>query len=411
MPEAETQIRQGITTSVVGQDGGSQFPLETFFQEVTRKRVALNIASFVGHGAIRNRVTGADFKRPVTPEELEKMCALVEQEMQAGALGLSSGLEYDPGFYSTTEELVALSKVAAKHGGIYISHLRDEGNGALESVRELIRIAEEARIPAQISHIKLGTANVWGKAKEVLKMMEDANRRGLAISADVYPYLYWQSTITVLTLSRDWENRAVWEQALAEVGGASHVLLSNYTPDPAWAGKTLAEIAESVRKDPIAVIQEIVRKTHGPGVKERESVVVTAMTEGDLRAFLSAKRIMFCSDGGLRGSHPRGAGTYPRILGHYVREQRVLKLEEAIRKMTSLPARRMGFSDRGLLKPGMKADVVLFDPKTILDMATTKSPTAPPIGVSSVLVNGVPVLDGDKITGARPGRALRRKGG
>jgi N-acyl-D-amino-acid deacylase len=407
-PTAETQIRQGITTSIVGQDGGSHLPLAAWFAEVRKTHVALNIASFVGHGTVRSAATGKDYKRPVTPAELTKMEALVEQEMQSGALGLSSGLEYDPGYYSTTEELIALARVAGQHGGLYISHVRDEGNEALTSFRELIRIAEEAHLPAQISHIKLGTSHVWGKAPQVLQMMEEANRRGVDISADVYPYLYWQSTLTVLTLDRNWENRAIWEKGLAEVGGAGHVLLSSYTPDAAWQGKTIAQIAAMTGRDPISVIQEIVRKTHGEGVTARESVVVTAMTDDDLKQFIASPRIMFCTDGGLRGTHPRGAGSYPRILGHYVRALKVIPLEEAIRKMTSLPARRMSIPDRGALQVGKKADIVIFDAGKVLDKATTANPTAPPVGLSTVLVNGVPVLEAGKMTGARPGMVLRR---
>jgi N-acyl-D-amino-acid deacylase len=408
MPDAETQIRQGITTAIVGQDGGSRIPLQKFFDEVQTKRVALNLASFAGHGAIRRQALGEDYKRPATAQELARMRALVGQEMKAGALGLSTGLEYDPGLYATTEEVAACAKVAAADGGIYISHVRDEEKEAIASFREVIRIAEEARLPAQISHIKLGSSPVWGKADETLRLMDDANKRGLDITADVYPYTYWQSTITVIIPTRNWDDRAAWEKGLAEIGGPKNVLLSTYTPDPSWTGKTLAALAQSTKKDPVTVIQEIVRKTHGAGAKGRESVVVTAMQEEDLRRFLAAPRVMFCTDGGLRGTHPRGAGTYPRILGRYVREQRVIPLEEAIRKMTSLPAWRMGFADRGTIAPGKKADLVLFDPAAVADTATTASPTSPPVGLPYVLVNGVLVLDGGEMTGARPGRVLRR---
>jgi N-acyl-D-amino-acid deacylase len=409
MPEAETQIRQGITTAIVGQDGGSSLPLAAFFESLEAKHVALNLASFVGHGTLRRRAMGADYKRAVTPAELAEMESLLEQEMKAGGLGLSSGLEYDPGFYSTTEELIACAKVAARYDGLYISHVRDEANEVFRAFRELIRIAEEARLPAQISHIKLGSNRVWGRAGEAIRLIDDASRRGLDVTADVYPYLYWQSTITALIPTRDWENRAVWEKGLAEVGGARHVLLTDYSPDPAWAGKTIAEIAGRTGKDPVTVIQEIVHRTHGEETGGREGVVVTAMTEEDLRRFIAAPRVMFCTDGGLRSKHPRGAGTYPRLLGRYVREQHVISLEEAVRKMTSFPARRMGFRDRGTIRPGMKADVVVFDPKKVLDTATPADPTAKPVGISHVLVNGVPVLDDGKLTGERPGIVLRHK--
>jgi len=279
----------------------------------------------------------------------------------------------------------------------------------LASFRELIRIAEEARLPAQISHIKLGSSNVWGKANEILQLMKQAQRRGVDVTADVYPYTYWRSTITVITPTRDWADRAAWQKGLDEIGGAGNVLLSTYTPDAAWQGKTLAQIARSTGKDAITIIQEIVKNTHGEGATGREGVVVTAMQESDLRRFIAAPDIMFCTDGGLSGSHPRAAGTYPRILGRYVRQWHVLTLEEAIRKMTSLPARRMGFTNRGVLKRGMKADVVVFDANRVLDTATVANPMAQPVGLSYVIVNGVPVLKAGRITGAHPGMILRRE--
>lgn len=406
-PDAETQIRQGITTSVVGQDGGSHFPLASWFAEVEAKHVALNIASFVGHGTVRTEVTGKEYKRVTTPEEQRRMADLVTQEMQAGGLGLSSGLEYDPGFYSTTDELIACAKAAAKYHGIYISHVRDEGDKAFESFQELITIAEKGGLPAQISHIKLDTSPVWNKAPDVLTMMRDAHKRGLDISADVYPYTYWQSTIIVLIPTRDWSDRKAWETGLAEVGGPEHVRLTTYTPDAAWSGKTIAEIAAMTGRDAIGIVQEVVQKTHGAGATGSESVVVTAMTESDLGKFIAAPGIMFCTDGSLRPSHPRGAGSFPRILGEYVRTQHLLTFEEAIRKATSLPAARFGFQRRGRIARGMKADIVLFDPAAVQDKATVAAPAAAPVGLPTVLVNGIPVLENGRITGAHPGAVLR----
>lgn len=409
-PDAETQIRQGITTSIVGQDGSSHMPLADWFSALEKRHVALNIASFVGHGTIRREVLGPEYKRPATPAELTRMEALVEQEMKSGGLGLSSGLEYDPGFYSTTEELIGCGQAASKQGGIYISHVRDEGNDALKSFSELIRIGDEGKLPAQISHIKLDTQPVWGKAGDALKLMADARSRGVDISADVYPYVYWQSTIMVLIPSRDWDNRSLWEKGLADVGGPEHILLSGYSPDPSWQGKTIAQIAELSHKDPISVIQQVVHTAHDPGKTETESVVVTAMTDSDLAAFIADPYIMFCSDGSLHGSHPRGAGSFPRILGVYVREKHVLSLEQAVHKMTDLAARRMGFHDRGLIRPGMKADIVLFNAATVRDTATTAQPQSPPVGIPYVLVNGVPVIDNGAVTGQHPGMVLRRTG-
>ena len=408
-PDAETQIRQGITTAIVGQDGGSNLPLADWFEKLRKKPVALNLASFVGHGTVRGQVMGKDYKRKATPAEVQKMAALVTQEMKAGALGLSSGLEYDPGLYAATDEVIALARAASKHHGIYISHVRDEENEALASFQELIQIAREAQLPAQISHLKLASSPVWGKTGDVFQLMDDARKRGLDITADVYPYTYWQSSIVVIIPTREWGNRALWETGLKEIGGAGNVLLSRYEPDPAWQGKTIAEISKLTSKDPVTVIQEIVAKTHGDK-PAGESVVVTAMQERDLKALIAHPRVMFCTDGGLRGSHPRGAGSYPRVLGKYVRDEKVLPLEEAVRKMTSFPAWRMGLRDRGALKPGKKADVVLFDPKTVRDTATPKDPRSAPVGLTDVLVNGVPVLQGGKLTGARPGQVLKRGG-
>jgi N-acyl-D-amino-acid deacylase len=279
-PDAETQVRQGITTSIVGQDGSSRLPLAGFFTSLKSRPTAINLASFVGHGTLRREVMGSDYKRPATPAEIAKMVELAENEMKTGAFGLSSGLEYDPGYYSTTEELVACARIARKYGGIYISHVRDEANKAFEAFREVITIAREAQIPAQISHIKLGSTQVWGRADEVLKLMGDARRDGLDISADVYPYLYWHSTITVLIPTRDWSDRAAWEKGLAEVGGAKNVLLSTYTPDATWQGKTLAEISSATGKDAVTIIQEVIAKTRGEGATGRQAVIVTSMIEG-----------------------------------------------------------------------------------------------------------------------------------
>ncbi len=286
-PDAETQIRQGITTALVGQDGSSRLPLGQFFGSLKQRPAAINIASFVGHGTLRREVMGADHKRAATAAEIARMAQLADSEMKAGAFGLSSGLEYDPGYYSTTAELVACARVAKKYGGIYISHVRDEADKSFDSFREVIAIAREAQIPAQISHIKLGSTKVWGQAAEVLQLMADARRSGLDVSADVYPYLYWQSTITVLIPTRDWSDRAAWETGLAAVGGAKNVLLSTYTPDAAWQGKTLSEIAAATGMDPVTIIQEVIAKTRADGATGRQAVIVTSMIENDLKKFIA----------------------------------------------------------------------------------------------------------------------------
>ena len=402
-PTAASQITQGITTAVVGQDGGWAGPITDTFARLRATRPALNFAVFSGHGGIRGRVLGKDFKRAATADEIARMAALVDADMRAGALGLSSGLEYDPGYYSTTDELIELNRPVGRVRGVTISHVRDEADKAFEAFEELQRVARESGAHGQISHIKLGSAAVWGKAAEVC-----ARFIGPSASADVYPYTFWQSTMAALTPSRAWERRDIWVKALADVGGAKNVRLTNYSPEPKWVGKTLLELSSQTHRDPISLIQEILRKTHLPGKEGSESVAVQAMTEADLQTFIRHPRVMFCSDGQIGGSHPRGAGSFPRVLGRYVRELRVLTLQEAVRRMTSLPAATLGLSNRGLVRAGYAADIVIFDPKTIADRATAKDPTLLSVGVRDVLVSGVPVLAGGRTIGARSGRVLLR---
>lgn len=400
--DAETQIRQGITTAVVGEDGFSHFPLAEWWTKLGRQPASINFASFTGQGTIRQVVMGMATRKP-TARELLKMKHLVAQDMANGALGLSTGLEYEPGRYANTDELVALSKVAAKRGGIYISHVRNEDNQAFQAFQELVQIGRRAKMPAEINHIKLCSARVWGRAPEVLRLMK-ANH----VTADVYPYTYWHSTIRVIIPTEEFGNRALWEQGLKDVGGPGHVLLANYSPDPSWAGKTIQQLSDAKGIDPITLIQQIIENCYGKGKKGSEGVIVTAMSEEDVTTFVKSPDIMFCSDGGLHDTHPRGAGSFPRVLGVYVRDRHTLPLPEAIRKMTSLPAWRFGFRDRGTLAVGKKADIVIFDPATVADTATVEHPEAKPVGLETVLVNGTVVLDHGNPTHAHPGRALKR---
>lgn len=401
-PDAETQVRQGITTAVVGVDGFSNYPLRDWFGRLTRHPAALNFASYVGHGTARTAVMG-DEARLSTPEEKRAMAQIVDREIRDGAIGLSSGLEYQPSRYADTAEVIALAK-AVRNRGPYASHMRNEDNTTFEAVDELVKIAQEGGLPAQIDHIKLGSARVWGRTDDVFARMARAD-----VQADVYPYLYWQSTIRVIIPTEEFANRALWTQGLADIGGPEHVLLTTFTPDPTWQGKTIAILAAEQKKDPIALIQEIIARCYAPGAEGKESVVVTAMSEADLEAFIRNPKVSFCSDGGLHGTHPRGAGSFPRILGRYVRERGTIPLSEAIRKMTLLPATRFGLKDRGLVAKGKKADLVLFDPSTVRDTATTASPEAKPLGLPTVIVNGVPVLRDGTITHAHPGRPLPRR--
>lgn len=404
-PDAETHIRQGVTTSFVGEDGFSSYPLGKWFDKLRQHPSALNFGSFVGEGTIRKQVMGMATRKP-TPAELQQMRELIDQEMRSGARGLSTGLEYEPNRYADTDEVVACAAVAARRHGMYISHVRNEDNHAFESFHELVEVARRAHMPGEINHIKIASTRVWHRENEVDRLMADAAKNHLDITADVYPYLFWQSTIRVVIMTEQFDDRAQWEQGIKDVDGPQNIRLTSYSVNPAWAGKTLAEISEMTGKDPITLAQEIIASCYGPGKKGTESVVVTAMSEDDLKRFIANPKISFCSDGGLHGTHPRGAGSFPRVLGVYVREQKVIPLAEAIRKMTSLPAWRFGLADRGRIAPGMKADITIFDPNTVIDTATVERPESPPIGIPTVIVNGVPVLLDGQVTHVHPGRPL-----
>jgi N-acyl-D-amino-acid deacylase len=402
-PEAASQLRQGITTTLVGQDGASDLPVSGFLDEIERVRPAINFATSVGHGSVRRVVMGSDFARAATPAEIAIMEALVDRGMRDGAAGLSSGLEYDPGFYATLDELVALARVVARHGGLYSSHVRDEENEFAKAWGEAIEVGRRAGVPVEISHLKAASKPVWGRVGEGLRLMEAARAEGLAVMGDWYPYPYWQSAMYVLIPDRDFENRQKWALGLDEIGGAQNVLVTGYRPDPSLNGKTLAQIAEARGVDPPSLIVEMVRAA-GPGI----GIIGTSMDEGDMRAILAHPQTLICSDGQLAGRHPRGYNAFPRVLGRYVREQKVLTLEEAVAKMTGRSAAQLGLADRGVVAVGRKADLVIFDPATVADRGTPADPAAAPVGIDVVIVNGEVVLDRGTITAARPGRALRR---
>ncbi len=408
--DAATQTRQGVTTMLVGQDGESSFPLRDFFSKLAATPPALNVASMVGHATVRAQAMGKDLFRPSTPAELAQMKSVLATELQAGAFGLSTGLEYEEGHFATTEEVVELSKVAASSGGFYISHVRDEGNEVFKSYDEILRIGREARIPVEITHIKLGSTPMWHLAAERMpEYLQTAQREHIDLRADVYPYTYWHSGIRVLVTDRDFFNPVKVTRALADNGGAAAIRLAHYSPEPALAGKTLAEIATIWNLSEVDTYMRIVKATMAEvdSDVEMEDIIGTSMSEDDVRWFVAQPWISFCSDGELHGAHPRGAGTFPRILGRYVREQGVLPLELAVHKMTGLSAQRLGLTDRGRIAPGYVADLVLFDPATVIDLSTIENPEQPPLGIPAVMVSGEWVIDAGKPTGKHPGQVLR----
>jgi N-acyl-D-amino-acid deacylase len=399
-PSATTQVSQGITTVVLGQDGSSAFPVGDYLRKLDASPVAVNVATFVGQATLRRKVM-SDTDREGTPEEIRAMAAHVDEAMRDGAFGVSTGLEYETAKKSTTDEVIALARAAAPYNGIYMSHVRDEAQLTFDSFREALRIGETAGVPVQISHIKMGSVSVWGRAGEAARMIDDARARGVDVTADVYPYDAWHSTIRVLVPSGRHDDPNDVAAAIAETGGADRVLIVNCKAHPDYEFKTLKQIADSQNATPVSIYMQIVRDGGA-------TIVGQSMKEEDMRVFYSQPWVMVGSDGGIGLRHPRGAGTYPRILGRYVRELKWFTLEEAVRKMTSLPAKRLRLRDRGLIKPGMKADLVLFDAARIIDRSTFQDPQRLAEGVERVFVNGVEVWRAGAVTGAKPGVALRR---
>jgi len=407
-PLAETQIAQGITTLVIGADGDSPWPVLDWVRKVRELHTSLNVATFAGHATIREQVLGKDFKRFSTPQEIASMQQLTAEAMQQQALGLSSGLEYEVGSYSNTEELIALAKIAAASGGIYMTHIRDEADKSFEALNEEIAIGENAHIPIEHSHIKLGTVGVQGKAAEYIKVIEAARKRGVDFLADCYPYDAWHSDLKVTVPDKQYENPKSVARALADVGGASHITITEFKPHPEYAGHTIADLAKAANLSDVDMFIRLIRE--GDAANTEAIIIGQSMIESDIQAFYHQPWVMVASDGGIASSHPRGAGTFPRVLGLYVREKHWLTLPEAVHKMTGLPAQRLGWKDRGLIKKGHAADLVLFNPDTIIDRSTYKDPQALPLGIEKVFVNGTLVWDHGKATGSRPGIVLGRAG-
>ena len=402
-PQAETQVSQGITTLVLGPDGDSPWPIAAFLAEVEKAPAAVNVMTMVGHETVRSLVMGKDFRRKATPEEVAKMAALVEQGMREGALGLSSGLEYDVGSYASTDELVALSKATAPFGGFYMTHSRDEADKSFEAMAEAIEISDRGGVPLDISHIKLATVGVWGRARDAVALVDRARARGQDVTADCYPYEAWHSNIEVLVPNKQYFDPPSVERALSDVGGPSHITITACKAHPGYAGRNLEQIARAEGVTPVALFSQIVKDGGA-------DVIGHSMKTEDVETFYRQPWVMVASDGGIDAAHPRGAGTFTRVLGRFVRERHLFTLEEAIRKMTSLPASRVRLADRGRIAPGMKADLVLFNPQTVIDRSTFEDPQKLSEGIELVVVNGETVWSGGKPTGAKPGRALRGRG-
>lgn len=412
-PDALGAVSQGITTIVAGNDGSHPLPLAAQLDTLAKAGHAINVAYYAGHGSIREAVLGDDFERKATSAEVDSMAAILRRELDAGALGLSTGLEYDPGIYSDRTEVLALAKVAASAGGRYISHIRSEDRWFWDSIDEIIAIGREAKLPVQVSHIKLAMVSLWGRADSLIALMDTARARGVDITADIYPYTYWQSTLTVLFPKRDFENRREANLVLREISQPEGLLIGEFEANPAYRGKTVLEISKMRREDPASTLMGLIReslaweKAH-PG-ESGETVVATSMDEGDIAKLMAWEHTNICSDGSLNGAHPRGFGAFPRVLGKYVREEKVVSLEEAVHKMTGLSAKHVGLARRGTIAAGQFADLVLFDPATVADRATPAEPHLVSTGVARVWVNGRTVWQEGAPVPNRAGRVLRRQ--
>jgi N-acyl-D-amino-acid deacylase len=456
---SQGDIRQGVTTEIFG-EGSSMGPmngamkkrayeqmgdikyeitwttLSEYLKDLERRGISTNVASFIGATTIREHVIGLEDKKP-TPEQLEQMRTLVRQEMEAGALGIGSSLIYAPAFYATTEELIELCKVAGQYRGKYISHMRSEGNRLIEAVDELIRISRDANIPAEIYHLKAAGQANWPKMDEVIAKVEAARKDGLKITADMYTYPAGATGLDAamppwvldggyeeaFKRLRDPETRRKiaqairtggndWENLYLAAGSADRVILIEFKNDALkpLTGKTLSEVAKMRGEDPVDTIMNLVLED-----QSRVGTVYFMMSEDNLRKQIKLPWVSFGSDAASMSpeppftkssAHPRAYGNFARLLGRYVREEKVIPLQEAVRRLTGLPATNLELDRRGFLREGMFADIVLFDPATIADRATFDKPHQFAVGMRHVFVNGTHVLKDGEHTGAKPGRAL-----
>ena len=409
--DALAKIAQGITTAVVGQDGDAPYPLADFFGALEATPPKVNIAAYAGHNTLRDEVMGADFRRAANDDEIKAMSALLEGELAAGALGLSTGLEYEPGIHSETREVVQLAQLTADAGGRYISHIRSEDRWFDDALEEIIQIGRATGMPVQISHLKLAMASQWGRAPWVIERLNAARQEGIDLTADIYPYTYWQSHMMVLLPERDPLDLDAIDFVMAELAPPDGIIFTHFPAEPDYVGMTLTEVAAAREQRPAEAFSALAQMSiaHEDATGEMGDMMIgTSMRDDDIAAFIAWPHTNICTDGSLRDRHPRGAGSFPRVLARYVREQGVLSLESAIHHMTGLSAQHMGFVERGVIAPGMMADLVLFNPNTVRDRATTSEPFASSKGIHSVWVAGERVLHEGEVSKTFPGRVIRR---
>ena len=430
VPTADNYVRQGVTTVMEGPDGSSPVPLAPFLAKLDALKKSVNIGSFIGQGSVRSAVIG-DVDRKATADEIRKMQTLVEQGMKDGAFGMTTGLFYVPGTFTPTGEIVELARVAGRFGGIHTSHQRDDASRVVDSVKETIRIGEEGGLPTQVTHHKVvGRAN-WGKSVETLRLVDEARARGVDVTIDQYPYTASSTSIAAALLpawaleggreatarrlrdpaERDRIKTASVAMIRDERGGGdpANVQLASCSFDPSLAGKTLADLTRQRGMQP--TLENAAEATMWIVEQGGCQGIFHAMSEEDVVRILRHPATMIASDGevpvfGVANPHPRSYGTFARVLAVYVREKRALTLEDAVRKMTSFPAARLRLDDRGIIRPGMKADVTVFDPARVRDTATYQQPHQYAEGVTLVMVNGQIVFEQGAMTASRPGRVL-----
>ncbi len=457
-PRSLSELKQGVTTQIFGEgsmgplndrmkqrlrdaQGDAKFDIEwttlgEYLNYLEKRGISQNVASFIGAATIRENVIGLEDKPP-TAEQLDQMRELVRRDMEAGALGITSALIYPPAFFAKTEELIELCKVAAKYRGKYTTHMRSEGNQLLEAVQETIRISREAGLPAEIYHLKASGESNWPKMDQVIKMVEEARRHGVKISADMYtypaggtgldasmpPWVFDGGREAAYKRLQDPATRQKiaqairtptneWENLYLLAGSPDRILLASFRTEKLkpLTGKTLTEVARMRGTDPVETIMDLVLED-----RSRIGTIYFLMSEENIKKQIRLSWVSFGSDAASiapegvylkSAAHPRAYGNFARLLGKYVRDEKVISLTEAIRRLTGLPATNLELDHRGFLKPGMFADVVVFDPKTIADRATFENPHQFAVGVKDVFVNGVQVLKEGEHTGAKPGRAL-----
>lgn len=431
-PSAENFVRMGVTSLITGNCGGSTTDVKEFLGQMKDKPLAVNLATLIAHGSVRSKAMGLDNRAPTAGEQA-MMDSTVEQAMKDGAVGLSTGLIYVPGTFAKTEEVVELAKVAAKYDGVYASHIRDEGTGVVDAIKEAINIGEQAKMPVEISHFKISSKALWGQSPTTIGLVEDARRRGLQVTVDQYAYTASSTSLDArmpgwaIAGGREEGKKRLADpetrkKIMAKMKGDlkkkdfkdfSFAYVASYAPNPEFNGKNIAEITKMVRgkKNLDAQIEQIFEMYSKGGA----GMVYRVMGEQDVENIMRQPFTMIAADSGVRDfgegvPHPRGYGNNARVLGKYVREMKIITLEDAIRKMTSLPAQTFGLRDRGLIREGFAADLVIFDENTVADKATYENPHQYATGFLSVIVNGKIVFDGEKMTGKMSGQALYGNG-